>query len=97
MSKQINVVGRLTLQEGKMDEVKAILAELAVATRQEPGNIEYIVHEDTTTPNTVFSIEKWETEEAEAKHWEMEHLKTAFGKLSGFLEAEPLLNKGYEV
>lgn len=97
MSKQINVVGRLTIQAGQMDTVKAALTELAQETRKEPGNIEYLILEDTETPNTMFSIEKWENAEAEAKHWETEHLKTAFAKIENLLAAEPLVNKGHEV
>lgn len=97
MSKQLNVVGSLLVQEGKLPEVIEILTELAQESRKEEGNIEYVVLEDTTKANTVFSIEKWENEEAEAKHWETSHLKAAFEKLGGFLAGEPTVYKGVAV
>jgi len=97
MSKQVYTVGAIEAKEGKFDELKQIVAELAVKTREEEGNIEYIILEDTLKPNTLFSIEKWETAEAEEKHWEMPHLKEAFSKLQDLLVGEPQMNKGFEV
>ena len=94
MSKQVNVIATMTLKEGKLEQVKKVLTELVIETRKEVGNIEYWVMEDATKPNTVFSIEKWESAEAEAKHWEMPHLTTAFAKIEHHLAAEPSVNKG---
>lgn len=94
MSKQVNVIATMTLKEGTLEEVKQVLAELVNETRKELGNIEYSIMEDVTKPNTVFSIEKWESAEAEAKHWEMPHLTTAFAKIESHLAAEPSVNKG---
>ena len=97
MSKQIFTVGAIESKDGKFNELKQIVAELATKTRQEEGNIEYIILEDAIKPNTLFSIEKWENAEAEAKHWEMDHLKEAFSKLQDLLAGEPQVNKGFEI
>lgn len=97
MAKHFFTVGVIAAKEGKFKELKEIVADLAVKTRQEEGNIEYTIIEDTQKPNTLFSIEKWESVEAEAKHWEMEHLQAAFSKLQDLLAGEPNVNKGFNV
>lgn len=94
MNKRVNVIATMTLKEGTLEEVKQVLAELVNETRKESGNIEYSIMEDVTKPNTVFSIEKWESAEAEAKHWEMPHLAAAFAKIEGHLAAAPSVSKG---
>lgn len=96
MSKQVFTVASLEAQEGKFEELKRVVAELAKGTREEKGNIEYTIIEDSSKPNALFSIEKWENEAEEAKHWETPHLKDALAKLEGVLAKEPIIyiNKG---
>lgn len=97
MEKQFNVFASITAKEGKLAEVKQVLAALAIETRKESGNISYQVLEDTTKPNTVFSIEQWENTEAEAAHFETAHIKIAFEKMKDLMAAEPIMYKGYEI
>ena len=94
MSNQIFTVVTLTARDGQFDALKEVVKELARATRNEPGAQEYLIIEDAATPNTVFSIEKWENETEEAKHWEMPHLKEALAKMEPLLGAAPVVRKG---
>ncbi|EAY27379.1 putative quinol monooxygenase [Microscilla marina] len=96
MSIQVFTVASLEAKEGKLEELKQILVGLAEKTRQEKGNIEYLIIEDPSKPHSLFSIEKWENEEAESKHWKTPHLKDTLAKAEGLLAGEPTMhiNKG---
>ncbi|PWJ44950.1 putative quinol monooxygenase [Sediminitomix flava] len=95
MSKQIFTVVALTAKEGKLEELKEVVSKLAEETRKEAGVIEYLVIENALKPNTVFSIEKWENEKEEEKHWETPHLKSALEKLDDILASEAVIHKGF--
>ncbi|WP_299458774.1 putative quinol monooxygenase [uncultured Microscilla sp.] len=99
METQVFTVASLEAKEGKFEELKQIVADLGKGTREEKGNIEYLIIEDPTKPNTLFSIEKWESKEEEAKHWETTHLKNALSKLETLLAKDVAiyLNKGVQV
>ena len=92
MSKQVFTVASLEAKEGSFETLKQIIGELAIATRTEAGNIEYSIIEDPSKPNTLFSIEKWESREAESKHWEMPHLKEALTRVGDLLAKEPVMH-----
>lgn len=98
MSNQVFVVASMEAQEGKFEELKQVVLTLAKATREEAGNVGYTIIEDPSKPNTIFSIEKWESKEAEAKHWETPHLKEATSKVPGLVAREPIMHidKGSE-
>jgi len=98
MNKQFFVVAELTAQEGKFDEMKAIFEGLAAETRKEKGAVEYFFIEDQNKPNTLLSIERWENDVEEAKHWETSHLKEALENASKILvDNKAILHKGFQV
>ncbi|MEM0939935.1 MAG: putative quinol monooxygenase [Bacteroidota bacterium] len=97
MNKSIHIIVELSAKEGKLEEMKQIFEELARETRNEDGAIDYIFIEDQNKPNTLLSIEKWESEDAEAKHWETPHLKEALKKAEEVLAGKPIIHKGLQV
>lgn len=97
MAKQIFTVAELTAKEEKLDALKQVLSDLAKETRQETGVIEYFFIEDILKPNTIISIEKWENEQEEAKHWETPHLTQALAKLGDILEVDAVIHKGFQI
>ena len=77
----IYVVATLTVKP----EMRAELIEGAkaciAATRQEPGNIAYDMHESVTDPTRMVFVEQWENAEALVPHRAAEHMKT-FGRVA---------------
>ena len=65
-------------------EARAELIEAAKAcieaTRKEPGNIAYDLHESVTDPTRMVFVEQWENAEALVPHRTAEHMKT-FGRV----------------
>ena len=65
-------------------ETRAELIEAAKAcieaTRKEPGNIAYDLHESVTDPTRMVFVEQWENAEALVPHRKAEHMKT-FGRV----------------
>lgn len=98
MNEHVFVAVELVAQEGKFQEMKGILEELARETRKETGVQEYFFIEDQTKPNTLLSIERWENIEEEAKHWETPHLKKALEKVTPILvDNRAIVHKGFQI
>ncbi|MCO5130413.1 MAG: antibiotic biosynthesis monooxygenase [Xanthobacteraceae bacterium] len=77
----IYIVATLTVKP----EMRAELIEGAKAcikaTRQEPGNIAYDMHESVTDPTKMVFVEQWDNAEALEPHRKAEHMK-AFGRIA---------------
>ncbi len=84
----IYVVATLTVKP----EMRAELIEGAkaciAATRQEPGNIAYDMHESVTDPAKMVFVEQWENVEALGPHRQTDHMK-AFGRIAAKCLAAP--------
>jgi len=97
MSENIYTIAELTAKEGKLDEMKAILTELAAKTRKEAGAIEYFFILDQQQANTILSYEKWTNPQEEGAHWETPHLNAAIAKLKAVLVSDPVIHKGHQI
>ncbi|NER08209.1 MAG: antibiotic biosynthesis monooxygenase [Okeania sp. SIO3C4] len=98
MNEKVFVVVELVAQDGKFQEMKGILEELAQETRKETGVLEYFFIEDQTKPNTMLSIERWENAQEETKHWETPHLKKALEKVTKILvDNKAIVHKGLKI
>lgn len=98
MSQNTYTIAELVAEDGKFEELKQILTDLAEETRKEPGAHEYFFIEDKLKPNTILSYERWENETEEAKHWETTHLKEGLAKASKVLvNGEATIHKGHQI
>ncbi len=97
MSEYMYTIAELTAKDGKYDELKAILNDLATNTRKEAGAIEYFFIHDKEKANTILSYEKWRTVDDESAHWETPHLNSAIEKLTNVLERNPVIHKGHQI
>src|ERR1700688_2627525 len=75
----IYVVATLTIKPETRAEFIAAATACIEATRKEPGNIAYDMHESVTDPAKMVFVEQWESAEALMLHGKTEHLKT-FGR-----------------
>ena len=70
------------------DAVRAGLAELVAATREEEGCLEYDAFESTATPGVFVTIESWRSQEDLDAHMTTPHIAKAFEVLGGAILGE---------
>ena len=71
----INFAVRLKFAPEDRDDVAESLRSLAMASRQEPGCVNYIPHHLEDDPDTVIIYEQYRDAKALAEHRESEHFK----------------------
>ena len=77
----IYVVATLMVKPETRAEFIAAATACIKATRKEPGNIAYDLHESVTDHDKMVFVEQWENEEALVPHRAAEHMK-AFGRIA---------------
>ncbi len=77
----IYVVATLSVKPEMRSELIAAAKISIAATRKEPGNIAYDMHESVTDPTKVVFVEQWETAEALTPHGKSDHMR-AFGRVA---------------
>jgi quinol monooxygenase YgiN len=77
----IYVVATLTVKPETRAELIAAAKLSIAATRKEPGNISYDMHESVTDPAKIVFVEQWENAEALVPHRTADHMK-AFGRVA---------------
>lgn len=86
----VGVVAILKAQEGKGDEMLAILKDLAVQVNaNEPGCLMYKPYRKAGEPNTVYMLEEYENHAALEAHGQTEYFKAAGPKFAGVLAGAP--------
>lgn len=93
MDEQVEVIADLRAQVGKEAEVEAVLAEVAVPSREEEGCIEYGFYRDRADATRILAFEIWANQDALNFHFETEHFKAAIGKLESLLAEEPVITQ----
>jgi quinol monooxygenase YgiN len=86
---RLRVLARVSAQEDRVEQVRAILIGLVDPTRREPGCLTYQLLQSRSDPNDFVFVEEWENATAEQAHFSTAHLKDALVKLTGHLAAEP--------
>ena len=73
---------------GKEDELRKFLVSLVTASRHDPGNISYELHEVEDEPGTFIFYEQWISEELLKAHTQTPGLKE-FAARAGELMGQP--------
>ena len=68
------IVGSITAKPDSVEVVKALLAELCAATRQESGCNRYDGHISLDEPNKFVFVERWKSQEAFDNHLKQPHV-----------------------
>lgn len=79
---------RFQVQPDKADRFPEAFAPLAAATREEPGNLWYVLTRNTENPNEFFALEAY-TDDGLAAHFGSEHFQQGGAALAPFLAAVP--------
>ena len=70
---QITVVAKVVAKPDAVEEVRAELLQLIEPTRQEPGCIEYRLHQDNSDPAVFVFYETWESATTLEQHTKTDH------------------------
>lgn len=95
MSK-ITVVAQLVAKKGAVVEVRAEALKMVVPTRQEPGCLEYRLHQDNEDPAVFIFYENWENAACLEQHLASNHYQ-AYAAAVGDLLAGKAVHKLTEI
>jgi|SRR5689334_23723135 quinol monooxygenase YgiN len=83
------LTARMTVREGEEERALELFEQLAAASRQEPGNIHYILNRSVDDPRTFLIYEQYRDEDAFKEHGQTEHFKAiALEQLFPLMEGE---------
>ncbi|WP_393062167.1 putative quinol monooxygenase [Streptomyces sp. LN549] len=86
------VVARYRTRPGEQDTVLPLLDTMAAASRQEPGNLAYRVHQGTEDPRAIVLYEEYATEADFTTHCATPHFQEiVLGKVVPLLESRDVL------
>jgi len=80
---------RLIARSGRRDELLAVLEELAVSTRNEPGNEVFVTHAARDEPDVVLGYERFVDDAAVDAHRATDAVRIAREKLDDLLTEPP--------
>jgi len=87
-TKLVTVVARMRARSGKEEELKKVLVGLIAPSRQDPGCVNYDLHQSNEHKSCFLFLENWESKELLDKHLATPHLKAFIAKIDDLL-AEP--------
>ncbi|MFE3947168.1 putative quinol monooxygenase [Streptomyces sp. NPDC059118] len=86
------VVARYRTKDGAQDTVLPLLDTVAAASRREPGNLAYRVHQGTEDPQAVVLYEEYASEADFTAHCATPHFQEiVLGKVVPLLESRDVL------
>ena len=84
----IITIATLTSKPEEQEDLAGMLAQLAAASRNDPGCISYSFHVDIEDPTTFRSIEMWESEDQMNAHMQTPHVGEAIAGAPDLLSAD---------
>ncbi|AQW54512.1 putative quinol monooxygenase [Streptomyces violaceusniger] len=86
------VVARYRTKEGEENTVLPLLDTVAAASRQEPGNLAYRVHQGTEDPRAIVLYEEYVSEAAFTAHCATPHFQEiVLGRVVPLLDSRDVL------
>ena len=73
---KVTVVAKLVVKQEAVETVKAELLKMVEPTRQEPGCIEYRLHQDNGNPEVFLFYENWENLSCVEQHIKSAHYQS---------------------
>jgi quinol monooxygenase YgiN len=89
----IHIFAHIRAETGKADDLRAVLIRLVTATKGEPGNLHYILHEDIDTAGSFHVFEAYQDETAVNAHMQSAHLKAASEQMRTLIDSRPTVIK----
>ncbi len=85
----IVVVGRVTSDEEKRDQLIAVGQAVAQASRGEDGCLSYRLYEDTEIRNEFVFVEEWADQQALERHFATDHINVFMRAISATITSPP--------
>jgi quinol monooxygenase YgiN len=85
----IVVVGRVSSDADKREELIRVGQTVAAASVEEPGCVSYRLYEDVGTPNEFVFVEEWESQEALQAHFATPHVRDFMRAIQATLVGSP--------
>jgi quinol monooxygenase YgiN len=85
----VAIFTRLTAKPGRRQELLDVLEELAVSTRAEPGNEQFVVHAARDEPDVVLGYERFTDDAAIEAHRATDAVRVAREQLDELLTEPP--------
>lgn len=93
MSSPLYVTAQFTVKAQGLQAMLEVLAVLSRHTRLEPGCLDYGYFQSLHDPLQLTSFETWQSEAAEARHWQSAHLLAALAQAEGLLLGAPQVSR----
>ena len=85
METPVALYAEFTAQEGRAEDVQALLLDLTTKVRQEPGNISFQPHRRKESPNDFFVYETYRDQQAFDTHISADYGKVFNEKLTNLI------------
>ena len=85
----VHVVATLQAHPDHIAELAALLGELARTSRAQPGNLRFDVHQQSSNPHQLITIEHWDGLASVDAHMTSPHVGAVLGKLAPLLAVPP--------
>jgi quinol monooxygenase YgiN len=85
----VHVFATVSAAAGKADELREVLKTLVAATKEEPGVVHYILHEDPTNLGSFYVFEVYKDKAAMDSHMGSAHLAAAFAAAGPIIAGPP--------
>ncbi len=91
MSTQVKIIGILTALPGRAAELQALLFDMQVPSRAEPGNLRWDIWRDQANPDRFVLDELYASQDDVAAHLGTQHFKNYVDKVKDLAERTPLI------
>ena len=82
----LTVVASMRARAGRERDLRELLEGLVEPTKQEPGCVNYDLHQSTTDPAVFYFYENWERSEHLDAHLQSAHLSHALSRVDELLD-----------
>lgn len=89
----IVIAGTVSVRPDRREDAIRAALRVAEATRRETGCISYRFWNDLADPNLFLVFEEWESDEALARHFQTEHLRSFSAGMPGLVAAPPRIQR----
>ncbi|RLM27098.1 antibiotic biosynthesis monooxygenase [Brenneria alni] len=83
---EIRIVASLQAKAEFIEAVTTAVKQVVAPSRQEPGNLQYDLHEEIDKPGAFVFFERWKNQAVLTEHNQTEHFRRLVSQLEGKTE-----------
>ncbi|MEL6502097.1 MAG: putative quinol monooxygenase [Cyanobacteria bacterium J06623_1] len=97
VDKKFYVTAKFTAKKTRVTDMITLLKKLTAETKSEAGCLDYGYYQSSEDSRVFTSIEVWKNHEAEAAHWDTQHLQDALTQLHNLMDGEAEVTKYHKI